>query len=327
MAKQHLLLVDGDTKSLRMMEVSLKKAGFSVTTAVNGLDAWEKVEISPPDLVISDTKMDAMDGYAFCRRLKEDPRYVGIPFIFLTAEKSIDAKVRGLELGVEDYLTKPIYLKEITTRVKILLEKRERERIERRDQRGGFSGNLADMGVVDLVQTIEMGRKTGVLTLTADDHTGRLWFMGGRVIDAGLGDLVGEPAFYRLLNWTSGFFEVEFGEVDRPERIEMSTQGLLMEGMRRIDEWGRLCEQLPPLETVLEVDYHVLLDRLPEIPDEINGLLRLVDGKRSVEQLVYESPFDDLEALGIVAKLYFEGLVIESDSAGREEKPAGAEPA
>ena len=57
MAKQHLLLVDGNPKSLRVMEVSLKKAGFSVTTAVHGQDALEKCEISPPDLILSDTKM------------------------------------------------------------------------------------------------------------------------------------------------------------------------------------------------------------------------------------------------------------------------------
>ena len=63
MAKQHLLLVDGDPKSLRVMEVSLKKAGFSVTTAIHGKDALEKVQISPPDLVLADTKMPEMDGF------------------------------------------------------------------------------------------------------------------------------------------------------------------------------------------------------------------------------------------------------------------------
>ena len=71
MAKQHLLLVDGDPKSLRVMEVSLKKAGFSVTTAVNGRDALDKCEISPPDLILSDTKMPEMDGFELCRRLKQ----------------------------------------------------------------------------------------------------------------------------------------------------------------------------------------------------------------------------------------------------------------
>ena len=63
MAKQSLLLVDGDVKSLRVLEVSLKKAGFNVTTAVSGGDALEKVETAQPDLIISDTRMPEMDGF------------------------------------------------------------------------------------------------------------------------------------------------------------------------------------------------------------------------------------------------------------------------
>ena len=312
MAKQHLLLVDSDTKSLRVMEVSLKKAGFSVTTAVNGLDALEKVDISPPDLIISDTRMPEMDGFELCRRLKEDARFDAIPFVFLTSQKSIESKVRGLELGVEDYLTKPIYIKEIITRVKILLQKRDRERLERKDQRGGFSGHLADMGVVDLVQTVEMGRKTGTITITAEEHDARLWFRDGKVIDAEVDELTGESAFYRLLNWADGYFQIEFKAVGRPDRIDVSTQGLLREGMRRIDEWGRMLEQLPPLETRFEVDYHELAERLPEIPDEVNGILRLFDGRRRLQEVVFLSPFDDLEALNIISKLYFEGLLVET---------------
>src|SRR6476659_6517626 len=158
-AKQHLLLVDGDAKSLRVMEVSLKKAGFSVTTAIHGKDALEKVQISPPDLVLSDTKMPEMDGFELCKSLKSDERFKHIPFVYLTSQKSVEFKVRGLELGGDDYLTKPIYIKEIVTRVKMILTKVEKERIEKREAKGGFAGALADMGVVDLVQTFEIGRK------------------------------------------------------------------------------------------------------------------------------------------------------------------------
>ena len=162
MARQSLLLVDGDPKSLRVMEVSLRKAGFSVTTAVNGEDALEKVQISPPTLIISDTKMPVMDGFEFCKKLRTETDLGDVPFVFLTNQKAIEDKVRGLELGVDDYLTKPIYIKEIITRVKILLQKKERGSLERRDQKARFTGNLSDMGIVDLIQTIEIGRKTGI---------------------------------------------------------------------------------------------------------------------------------------------------------------------
>ncbi|XXF76409.1 response regulator [Myxococcaceae bacterium GXIMD 01537] len=318
MAKQHLLLVDGDPKSLRVMEVSLKKAGFSVTTAIHGKDALEKVQISPPDLVLADTKMPEMDGFELCKTLKSDERFKYIPFVFLTNQKSVEFKVRGLELGGDDYLTKPIYIKEIVTRVKMILQKAEKERIEKRETtKGGFAGSLADMGVVDLVQTFEIGRKTGVISIQGE-RVGAIYFKEGRVIDAELGRLKGENAFYRMLNATDGEFEVQFTPLDRSERIEVSTQGLLMEGMRRLDEWGRMLEQLPPLETVFEIDYHQLADRLSEIPDEVNGLLRLFDGKRALSRVVEDSDFEDLAALGIISKLYFEGLIRELGSVSQE---------
>jgi len=324
-AKQHLLLVDGDAKSLRVMEVSLKKAGFSVTTAVNGKDALEKVEISPPDLVLSDTKMPEVDGFELCRTLKSNERFKQVPFVFLTSHKSVEFKVKGLELGGDDYLTKPIYIKEIVTRLKMILQKAEKERLEKREARAGFSGNLADMGVVDLVQTFEIGRKTGTIRIEAD-RLGSVYFRDGKVVDAELGKLRGESAFYRMLNTSEGKFDVQFVPVERPERIELSTQALLLEGMRRLDEWGRMLEQLPPVETIFEIDYRKLAERLSEIPDEVNALLRLFDGKRTLSRVVEDSDFEDLAALEVISKLYFEGLIRELGTATAPEvmvaKPA-----
>ncbi len=322
MAKQHLLLVDGDAKNLRVMEVSLKKAGFQVTTAVDGRDALAKVQISPPDLVLSDTRLGEMDGFELCRRLKADERFANIPFVFLSSQKALEDKVRGLELGGEDYLTKPIYIREIVTRMKMILQKAD-ERFERRETKGGFSGNLADMGVVDLVQTFEVGRKTGYVRIEGE-HSGAIFFRDGRVVDAELGKLTGENAFYRVLNTFEGKFEVHFEPVARADRIEVSTQGLLLEGMRRLDEWGRMLEQLPALDTVFEIDYRQLAERLSEIPDEVNALLRLFDGHRTLSRVVEDSNFEDLAALGIISKLYFEGLIRELGTAppfgGRDER-------
>jgi len=292
------------------MEVSLKKAGFSVTTANDGADALEKVRISPPDLVLCDTKMPQMDGFDLCRTLKSDERYKQIPFVFLTHQKSIEFKVKGLELGGDDYLTRPIYIKEIVTRIRMILQKVEKERIEKRETKAGFAGNLSDMGVVDLVQTFEIGRKTGVIHIQGT-RSGTVFFRDGRVIDARLGRASGESAFYRIVNISDGTFDLQFVPVECPERITIATQALLLEGMRRLDEWGRILEQLPGVEVVFELDYLRLVDRLSEIPDQVNGLLRLFDGKRNLVAVVEDSDFDDLEALNIISKLYFEGLIRE----------------
>lgn len=313
MANSCLLLVDGDAKSLRVLEVSLKKAGFNILTASTGIDALQRASDCTPDLVISDTDMPEMNGYAFCKEFKQNSDWAGIPFIFLTKESSIENKIKGLELGVDDYLTKPIYIKEILTRVRILLQKRERSHVElKKEHNTRFAGQLNDMGVVDLIQTIEVSRKTGVIYFKQDDkRQATIFFKDGKVIDAETGHLAGAEAVYRILTWNKGEFEALFRPVRRRDIVEMSSQALLMEGMRRLDEWGRLQEQLPPMDKKFEIAYEELWERLAELPDDLNTVLRLFDTRKTLSEVVDGSAMGDLEVVEIISKLYFEGIIVE----------------
>jgi DNA-binding response OmpR family regulator len=316
--KQKLLLVDPDVRSVRVLEVSLRKAGYNVTTATDGLDALGKIESVVPDLILSDTRLPKLDGYALVRRLKERPEWASIPVVFLTSQKSIEDKIRGIELGVEDYLAKPIFVRELIARVNLLLARRAHENIAASKAsptgRTRFAGSTQDMAVVDLLQTFEVSRKTGVVHLQGTGAPGHIYFRDGKVIDAEVGRLRGEEAIYRALIWNEATFEVEFKTIANEDIIEGSTQAVLMEGMRHVDEWGTLCEQLPPLGTVFDIDHAQLLERLHEIPDELNGILRLFDGVRSVTDVIDDSPFDDLSTLSTIAKLFFEGLLVRNAS-------------
>ena len=322
MAKQQLLLVDADPRSVRVLEVSLKKAGYIVTTATDGVDALAKIQISTPDLVLADTRLPRMDGYELVRHLKENPEHAAIPVVFLTSQRLTEDKIRGLELGVEDYLTKPIFVRELIARVNLLLARRKQQTLATsvpNASRTRLTGSLEDMGLVDLLQTFEVSRKSGMARVReARGKTLVIFFRDGKVVDAELVKLRGEEAVYRGLIWNSGTFEVEFRPIQNEDIIPTSTQGLLMEGMRRVDEWGRMLEQLPPLTTAFAVDHEQLLDRLGEIPDELNGILRLFDGSRALSDVVDDSPFEDLSTLSNISKLYFEGILVISDHAAIE---------
>lgn len=326
MSKQSLLLVDGDPRSLRVLEVSLRKAGFSVVTAESARAAQEKIVVAAPDLIISEIKLDDGDGFELCRRVRSTPGWQDIPFMFLTGEVGIENKIRGLELGVDEYLTKPIYIKEIVTRIHMLLQKRQRARIEeRKDQRTRFVGRIADMPVVDVIQTIEVSRKSGVIHFVGErNRQAAIYFRDGKVIDAEAGPLTAENAVYRLLTWSEGDFEVVFRTVRRREVIEIGSQALLMEGMRRLDEWTRLLEQLPPLTTHVDLKLDLLASKLGEIPDESNRLLRLIDGRRSLMAVIDSCDLGDLEALQAIAQLHAQKLLVEVEASAQEEesKPA-----
>jgi len=325
LARQNLLLVDGDPRSRRVLEVSLRKTGFSVTTAEDTAQALQYLEHAEPDLIISDTRLPGPDGFELCTQVKSHPRWSAIPFVFLTSAKAIEDKVRGLELGVEDYLVKPIYIKEVTTRLRMLLQRKQREKLEKKDgARTKFTGHLADMAVVDLMQTIEISRKSGTIHFDTEFGEATVWFRDGSLIDAELGRLQAEAAIYRLLTLTEGSFEVEFKPISRNAVITEGTQGLLMEGMRRVDEWGRLLEQLPPLDCVLAVERGFLNDRPEPLDEALAALLRRFDGRRTIIDVIDDSGLDDLTALESISSLYFEGLLTPSLEGFDEDAVADA---
>src|SRR5690606_26630255 len=131
----------------------------------------------------------------------------------------------------------------------------------------------------------------------------------GRLVDAQMGRLQADAAVFRLLGLSDGRFEVEFKPISRVPTIVDSTQTLLMEGMRRIDEWGRLLEGLPPLDHVLMVD--VGLATTGELTPTQFTLLRRFHGRRTIIQAIDDSGIDDLEALENISELYFKGLLTE----------------
>ena len=96
-----------------------------------------------------------------------------------------------------------------------------------------------------------------------------------------------------------------------------------MEGMRRLDEWTRLTQQLPPLDTVFEVDYRLLAERLADIPDEVNGILRLFDGVRTAIQVIDDCGLSDLDALTVIGKLNSEELIRNVEAKVIEPEGAG----
>ena len=310
MAKQHLLLVDDDPQSLQLMEVSLRKAGFATSTAADGKAALARLQAARPSLVIADDDMPGMDGYELCVELKTDPRYAEIPFILLTDETSVEARIRGLELGADDSLTRPIYTRELITRVRMALEREKRRSLSSQHR---FFGDLADMSVVDLLQTIEIGGKSGRARITSGERKGTLWFDNGAVAAAEAGRLTGEEAVYRLMTWEVGTFEMDFRGTPPTRTVEPGTQALLLEGVRRMDEWGRVAEQLPGLEQVLQVDYAELAEHLDDLGGGGPDVVRLFDGRRTLRAVIDEAPLPDLDALRLVSRLYFEGVLQLAD--------------
>lgn len=118
--KQNILIVDDDPRLLRLVRVNLEKAGFVVNTASSGGAALEQFDLELPDAIVVDVTMPGMDGFTLTQRIREASN---VPIIMLTAMGEQSQKVRGLELGADDYMTKPFDPDELVARVRALLRR------------------------------------------------------------------------------------------------------------------------------------------------------------------------------------------------------------
>jgi len=123
--KRTVLIVDDNVTNLKVAVEHLKAYSYTILTASNGESGLERAQLAQPDLILLDIKMPGIDGIETCRRLKANPETNAIPVIFMTALGDADDKVRGLETGAVDYLTKPIEAAELLARVQVHLTLRD----------------------------------------------------------------------------------------------------------------------------------------------------------------------------------------------------------
>ncbi len=121
--RSKILLVDDEIDTLLPLKRSLEVEDYIIIGAGNGPEALIKAKTEIPDIILLDLMMPEMDGYEVCEKLKKDPMTKNIPVIMLTAKDAVRDKVKGLDIGADDYVTKPFNLNELKARVKSVLRR------------------------------------------------------------------------------------------------------------------------------------------------------------------------------------------------------------
>jgi len=137
MKKGTILVIDDEKDLIELVRYNLEKEGFDVIAATDGQSGLEVVKKHRPDLVVLDLMMPGLDGLQVCQRLRSDPRSGRIPVIMLTAKATEADRVVGLELGADDYITKPFSPREVVARVKAVLRRSVAHQDEPQMIRGG----------------------------------------------------------------------------------------------------------------------------------------------------------------------------------------------
>jgi CheY-like chemotaxis protein len=217
--------------------------------AADGADALLKIVDDPPDLIVCDYRMPGLDGRQLYEKLRVRKQTKAIPFIFLASRGDIEEKLRPIVEGVEEFIPKPFFLKDLVRRAKKVVDRIHLEKLQNRAVRPGVvQGRLEEMGLMDLMQSLEMGQKTCQFTIRRSGEICNLFFTSGQCTDARLGPAEGESAVFQAIRWTDGEFEIDFNAKpsDR-STISRTTTGLLMEALRLMDEEHRDAGESAPV--------------------------------------------------------------------------------
>ncbi|MCK5119045.1 MAG: response regulator [Candidatus Latescibacteria bacterium] len=122
----HILIVDDDPTLLDMVRTFLTDEGYKTATCKNGTEALERIASGGLDLVILDLKLPDVDGYEICKKIRRDPDTEHLPIIMLTGYTTVEDKIRGIEGGADDYITKPFNLSELKARIEMVLRRAQR---------------------------------------------------------------------------------------------------------------------------------------------------------------------------------------------------------
>jgi CheY-like chemotaxis protein len=232
LANRHrALVVDPDPEETTLLELRMIEQGFEVTIARTTDQAVKLLETGDIEMVVSEVDLKPQDGFALLAEARRQNWGRDLPWVFLTRRTARADVQKGFELGVADFVNKPATTDVFVAKLKQLIEQRATKSGAK-----GVSGSLSEMSLPDIVQILWHGRKSGALRLRSRGEVGELHFSDGAIVNAMLGKLRGEEAFYAMLRLNDGEFGLDPNYVPQAKIINASPEALLLEGMRRLDE-------------------------------------------------------------------------------------------
>lgn len=178
MAQKKILIVDDEKDIVELISYNLEQEGFAVIKAYDGQMAWERVKTAKPDLVVLDLMIPGIHGLEVCKLIRRDAATETLPIIMLTAKSDQVDKILGLELGADDYVTKPFNVRELIARIRAVLRRYEgRQQIELSETFAfqGLSVNFGSCTVAVDGKKVDLSSREFKLLKFFTGHPGRVY--------------------------------------------------------------------------------------------------------------------------------------------------------
>ena len=244
MANKAAIMLVEDNPMIREMLRHALSAFSEVTTAPDGTDALLRAIEAPPDMIVADYTTPGLDGKQLLEKLRARANTAKVPIVIMASRADITEKLKIIQDQVEDFIEKPFFIKEAASKLKKIADKITLEKMARESPgESVLRGSLQNMNIMDLFQSLEMGHKNCMLTITNNGEKCEMFFTEGQCSHAVLGAIKGDEAVYKVIAWTEGNFAIDFTGSSPLQTTTKSSQGLLMEGLRMLDESARDTEE------------------------------------------------------------------------------------
>lgn len=249
MANYTILIIDDDPMQHAILADYLKLSGYEVIHAENGEHGFKLLETERPALILLDVQMPGMDGFQFLEAMRKKAAYRNVAVFLLTGLDRRYLKIKGLELGADDYITKPFDLAELRARINAVLRRADM----RRQLEGVMEGDLADVGISDLLQSMELGMKTAFIKL--DGINAEVVTQNGELLHVRQGNFMGEAALVRIFLLEKGYFSIKFNEI--PSHITTGTvqsmTSALMNAANTVDEVRAMINRIGVKQQLIKI--------------------------------------------------------------------------
>ena len=223
------LIIAGDIPELAFMPKLLAQQGFAVQFCKDGPEVLQVCLTTPPQLIVVDMNLALLPLGRLVKILRSNPRTLEIIFFVVGREEDGKKVMELLRADKDSFVSRPFNQEQMTNRIGRILKKSVQVG-ELADDKSEIEGNLNQISLVDLLQIFNLNRKDGILSLERCGEKGKVCLLEGNVVNAQIGSVDGEKAFFRLLDWETGNFRFSPGGVTCEIKISHPADFLIMEG-------------------------------------------------------------------------------------------------
>jgi DNA-binding response OmpR family regulator len=296
---RRVLVVEPQASTRGLLQFGLVRAGFQVTSVRSAEEAERVLGQGPsPALVVSETKLPGLDGVTFCARLRRSA-LAEVPVLLLTAQPTGSVVARALSAGADDVLGKPLFVTDLVSLARL--------ESSRAPGSATLVASTREVSVAAALRALLAGTRSGRLVLGS---TAELLFRAGHVVSAQVRTLHGERAFRRMLFLGEGAYAIHLGPVRAAGDLAVDLRALCGPWAEDLAGWRALTRVSTPLEAVLCPDLRALLAQISQLPGEVEPVVRLFDGERTVRAVVLESSLPEAVVLQVASRLYASGALL-----------------